>query len=176
MPEPEFVFNLVFVLFSLCFVYPPAEFESIGLTVDNVFRSYLGSSDIEFIQYQLRRTCLTLFVHAILPLFYLLCYYLKFDSLIEYNAHNALKFMCWNSFVIFGLVMPFIVTLLIVYWCINDYDKHPLIVNLRKYNSGSWLRAAADINTEYRRFVMKFFLVKEPQMTRFLCSSLFLQC
>lgn len=151
MPETEFVFNLIFLLFSFCLVYPPAEFESIGLTVDNVFRKFLGSSDIEFVQYQLRRTCLTLFVHTILPLFYLLCYYVKFDSLIEYNAHNSLKFVCWNSFVVFGLVIPVVSALLVAYWSLNDYDKHPLIVNLRRYNPDSWLRTAADINTEYRR-------------------------
>lgn len=139
------------MLLSFCIIYPPAEFQSIGLTIDNVFHSYLGSVDIEFVQYQLRRTCLTLFVHTILPLFYLVCYYLKFDSLLEYDTQHTLKFVCWNSFVIFALVIPVLSGLLIAYWRLNDYAKHPLVENLRKYDQDSWLRAAADINSEYRR-------------------------
>lgn len=159
MQETEFVFNLVFMLFSFCIIYPPTEFESIGLTINNVFSSLLGSIDIEFVQYQLRRTCLTLFIHTILPLFYILCYYLKFDTLLEYDVRYFLKFVCWNSFVIFALVMPVISIGLIYYWCKDDYGKHPFAENLRKYNRDSWLQAAVDINAEYRRYCSTHFCI-----------------
>lgn len=153
MQETEFVFNLVFLLFSFCIIYPPKEFESIGLTINNIFSSILGSIDIEFIQYQLRRTCLTLVIHSFLPLIFLVFYYLKFDNLIEYDGRNLLKFIVWNSFVIFAVVLPVISIALIYYWCKDDYFRHPLAADLRKYNRDNWLPAAVDINAEYRRFV-----------------------
>lgn len=151
MQEAEFVFSLVFALFAFGIIYPPTEFESIGLTINNVFQTFLGSIDIEFIQYQLRRTCLTLFVHSILPTLYIFCYSFKFGNLIEYDAQLFPKFILWNSFVIFAIILPVISAGIIYYWCKNEYAMHPLTQNLRKYNRDNWLQAAIDINAEYRR-------------------------
>lgn len=153
MKETEFVFDLVFMLFSFCIIYPPTEFESIGLTINDLFSSVLGSADIEFIQYQLKRTCLTFCVHTFLPLLYIVLYYLKFDSLIEYDGRLLLKFILWNSFVIFAFVLPVISLCIVYHWCKNDYFNHPLATNLRKYSREGWLQVAIDINTEYRRLV-----------------------
>lgn len=151
MQEAEFVFSLVFALFAFGIIYPPTEFESIGLTINNVFQTFLGSIDIEFIQYHLRRTCLTLFVHSILPTLYIFCYSFKFGNLIEYDAQLFPKFILWNSFVIFAIILPVISAGIIYYWCKNEYSMHPVTQNLRKYNRDNWLQAAIDINAEYRR-------------------------
>lgn len=156
MQEVEFVFNLLFALFAFGIIYPPSEFESIGLTVENVFATSLGSIDIEFIQYQLRRTGLTLFIHTSLPVLYIVSYYLKFGELIEYDVHSFPKFVLWNSFVIFAIVLPVISAGVIYYWCKNEYEMHPLAQNLQKYSRGNWLQAAVDINVEYRRYVWYF--------------------
>lgn len=153
MQEAEFVFSLVFTLFSFGIIYPPTEFESIGLTINNVFGTFLGSIEIEFVQYHLRRTCLTLFVHTILPTLYLACYHLKFGHLIEYDVSFFPTFILWNSFVIFSMVLPVISAGIIYYWCKDDYAMHPLTQNLRKYNRSNWLQAAIDINAEYRRYI-----------------------
>ncbi|KAF3859685.1 hypothetical protein F7725_022084, partial [Dissostichus mawsoni] len=48
------------------------EFRSAGLTVQNLFSSWLGSEDVGFIQYHVRRTSITLLVHSALPLGYYL--------------------------------------------------------------------------------------------------------
>lgn len=151
MQEAEFGFTLVFVLFSFGIIYPPQEFDSIGLTINNIFSSFLGSSDIEFIQYHLRRTCLTLLIHSILPTLYIVCYYLKFDDLIDYNAEVFPKFFLWNFFVIFSIFLPIISGFIVYTWCKDNYAKHPLSKNLQKYSRDNWLQAASDINTEYRR-------------------------
>lgn len=147
MQESEFVFSLVYFLLSIGIIYPPTEFVSIGLTINNVFGSFLGSIDVGFVQYHLRRTCLTLFIHSILPLFYAIWYYLKFGDLIEYDVY----FILWNSFIIFAFVLPIVSICVIYYWCKNNYANHPIAQNLRKYNRDSWIQAAVDINTEYRR-------------------------
>lgn len=154
MQEAEFVFSLVFTLFAFGIIYPPTEFESIGLTINNVFSTFLGSIDIEFVQYHLRRTCLTLFIHTLLPVIYVLCYRLKFGNLIEYNTESLPNFVAWNSFVIFAFILPIISAGIIYIWCKNDYSNHPIAKNLQKYNHQSWLQAALDINAEYRRFLI----------------------
>lgn len=153
MQESEFVFSLVYCLFSIGIIYPPTEFVSIGLTINNVFGSILGSIDIEFIQFHFRRTCLTLFIHSILPLFYAIWYYLKFGALIEYDVHFFLKFIVWNSFIVIAFVLPIVSIGFIYYWCKDDFANHPIAHNLRKYNRDSWLQAAVDINAEYRRYI-----------------------
>lgn len=151
MQEAAFVFSLVFTLFAFGIIYPPTEFESIGLTINNVFATYLGPIDIEFVQYHLRRTCLTLFVHTILPVLYVICYHFKFGDLFENNVDFLPHFLVWNLFVIFAFILPIISAALIYYWCKNDYANHPLAKNLQKYNHQNWRQAAVDINAEYRR-------------------------
>lgn len=151
MQESEFVFSLVYTLLAIGIIYPPTEFVAIGFTINNVFGSFLGSIDIEFVQYHLRRTCLTLFIHSILPLFYVVWYFLKFGVLIESDLHFFVKFVLWNSFIVFAIVLPVISIGLICYWCKDDYANHPISQDLRKYNRDSWLQAAVDINAEYRR-------------------------
>lgn len=153
MQETEFIFTLVFILFSFFIIYPPNEFESIGLTINNVFGSLLGSIDIEFIQYHLRRTCLTLFIHTILPFLYIISYYLKFGTILDYDVRYFVKFAIWNSFVIFAILLPILSIGIIYVWCKDDFLRHPISENLRKYNRDSWLQAAVDINAEYRRLV-----------------------
>lgn len=152
MQDSEFVFSLVFTLFAFGIVYPPTEFESIGLTINNVFSSLLGNIDREFVQYHLKRTCLTLFVHTLLPLLYVGCYYLKFGSLIEYDVEFYTKFILWNSFVIFAIILPVISSSIIYFWHKDGWANHPLVKNLKKY-SNRWHQAAKDINAEYIRYI-----------------------
>lgn len=151
MQESEFVFTLVYTIFAFGIIYPPIEFESVGLTINNVFSSILGSVNHEFVQYHLRRTCLTLFVHTMLPLLYIICYWLKFGNLFEYDVKFIAKFILWNSFILFAICLPIISIGTIYFWYKNAYANHPLVQNLRKYSRDSWRQAAADINAEYRR-------------------------
>ncbi|XP_031616651.1 E3 ubiquitin-protein ligase TM129 [Contarinia nasturtii] len=151
MQEAEFGFSILFFLFSFGIIYPPQEFESVGLTINNVFSSYLGSSDIEFIQYHLRRTCLTLLIHSILPTLYVVCYYLKFGDIIEYNAEVFPIFVLWNFLIFFLMILPVISATVIYYWCKDNYANHPLAQNLQKYSRENWIQAARDINAENRR-------------------------
>lgn len=154
MTETEFAYHCIFFIFSFGIIYPPTEFVSIGLTINHIFASLLGSEEIEFVQYHLRRTCLTQIVHAFLPLVYISCYYLKFGILLEYNALDApLTFLVWNAIVLFAVLAPAIASSLVFYWHRNDWENHPIVSNLRKYCNADkqWERIATDVNAEFRR-------------------------
>lgn len=153
MTDTEIVYHLVFILFSYCVIYPPTEFVSTGLTINHLFAHFFGSEDIEFVQYHLRRTCLTLVAHSLLPFIYVFCYYFKFEYIFVTETENILRFAGWNAFVLFAVTVP-IVSLAVLYaWSRNDWSGHPIAKNLQKYcNSGdNWDRVAADVNAEYRR-------------------------
>ncbi|XP_039975910.1 E3 ubiquitin-protein ligase TM129 isoform X2 [Xiphias gladius] len=70
MERPELSFTLAYIVFCLCFVFTPNEFRSAGLTVQNLFSSWLGREDMGFVQYHIRRTSVTVLVHSALPLGY----------------------------------------------------------------------------------------------------------
>ncbi|XP_028271368.1 E3 ubiquitin-protein ligase TM129 isoform X5 [Parambassis ranga] len=70
MESSELSLTLAYVVFSVCFVFTPNEFRSAGLTIQNLFSSWLGSEDVNFIQYHVRRTSVTVLVHSVLPLGY----------------------------------------------------------------------------------------------------------
>lgn len=68
MDSPVLTFTLAYAVFTLCFVFTPNEFHSAGLTIQNLFSHWLGSEDVCFIQYHIRRTSITLLIHSALPL------------------------------------------------------------------------------------------------------------
>ena len=64
----DFVYTVVYALLCFCFIAPPTEFVSAGLTIQNVLSSLLGSEDMNFIHYHIKRTTATLIIHSLLPL------------------------------------------------------------------------------------------------------------
>ncbi|KAG8138647.1 hypothetical protein E2320_001455 [Naja naja] len=61
-------FTLAYLVLAVCFVFPPSEFHLAGLTVQNLLGTWLGSEDVAFVHYHLRRGTGTLLAHAALPL------------------------------------------------------------------------------------------------------------
>ena len=68
METPAVTFTLAYVVFAVCFVFPPDEVRSAGLTVQSLLAAWLGSEDAAFVQYHLRRSTGTLLAHSLLPL------------------------------------------------------------------------------------------------------------
>lgn len=62
------LFTFLYVFFCALLIAPPTEVISAGLTVQNVLAKYLGSEDINFIYYHIRRASATLIFHSLLPL------------------------------------------------------------------------------------------------------------
>lgn len=61
-------YSLMYGFFCLLFVAPPTEFVSAGLTIQNIFSGILGSEEMNFIHYHIRRSTVTIVVHSLLPL------------------------------------------------------------------------------------------------------------
>ena len=68
MASEELIFTLAYIVVALCFVHPPTEFVSAGLTVQNILSGFLGSEDINFIYHHIKRTTATVLIHSFLPL------------------------------------------------------------------------------------------------------------
>ena len=68
MASEELIFTLAYVVVTICFVHPPTEFVSAGLTVQNLLSSFLGSEDINFVYHHIKRTTATVVIHSLLPL------------------------------------------------------------------------------------------------------------
>lgn len=144
-------FTFLYIFFSALLVAPPTEFISAGLTVQNVFSSFLGSEDINFIYYHIRRTSVTLICHSILPL----CYYI----LLGLFAPHLQLFTPWSADTLIQLVLVsslLIATaacLTVLYWSQNKWNNHPIAQQLSYLGdaNSNWRSVAASINIEFRR-------------------------
>lgn len=85
--SPEYVFTLLYILLSICIIYPPIEFISAGLTIPAVFGSLLGAEEERFVSYHIKRSVLTLLIFSLLPLGYVLglVVFAYDDNVIEIN-------------------------------------------------------------------------------------------
>ncbi|XP_020286754.1 E3 ubiquitin-protein ligase TM129 [Pseudomyrmex gracilis] len=143
-------YTLFYLLMAGSIVYPPTEFVSAGLTVNDIFSKWLGSESEFFIQYHIRRSVVTLFVHSMLPLGYIL-------GLIFFGHVDTAKLIDRNNFELIVILCIAIVPLYTLHkiceWYIENWNKHPIAQNLAAYsnNNTSWTSVASDINTEYRR-------------------------
>jgi len=66
--SPAVAFSLFYWLVAFCFIASPTEFQSAGITIQNLFASWLGSETTSFVDYHIRRTATTIIFHASLPL------------------------------------------------------------------------------------------------------------
>lgn len=68
MASTEIIVTVVYVLLTACLVAPPTEFISAGITVQNLLAPYLGSENMNFVYYHIKRTSFTVLFHSLLPL------------------------------------------------------------------------------------------------------------
>lgn len=149
MEESEFCFHLLYILLAFCVIYPPVEFVSAGLTIDNLFKKYLRSEQQFFIQYHVQRTALTLFVHSQIPLIYIGIYYLKFWDGSDWNSDWKLNF--WYAISFLAILLPILSLLIIWSWSANNWEGHPISQRIKKFtnNNSRWETLAETINLEY---------------------------
>ncbi|XP_028316276.1 E3 ubiquitin-protein ligase TM129 isoform X2 [Gouania willdenowi] len=152
MDTPELSFTLAYIAFSLCFVFTPNEFRSAGLTVQNLFSSWLGSEDLGFVQYHVRRTSVTVLVHCALPLGYYLgmCIAAPENNLASIQQVNG----GWKAFLLLSVVLLLGSWMLIVYWSHSNWSNHPISRTLQAHRQplqADWGSVASSINTEFRR-------------------------
>uniref|UniRef100_A0A3P8TN06 Transmembrane protein 129, E3 ubiquitin protein ligase n=1 Tax=Amphiprion percula TaxID=161767 RepID=A0A3P8TN06_AMPPE len=150
MESPELSFTLAYIVFSLCFVFTPNEFRSAGLTIQNLFSSWLGSEDVGFIQYHVKRSSVTVLVHSALPLgtlnvgIYLSSVIVLFQQVSE----------SWRTFLLLSLCLQLASWTLVIYWSRCHWHNHPISQALQAHVQSphsSWGSVATSINTEFRR-------------------------
>lgn len=134
--------SLFYSLFTFVVVLPPSEFVSAGFTIAQLFESFLGSENMNFVGYHMMRTTITVLVHSALPLGYV----------------AALWCSGWESewvpatFIAAALI-PLVTTYKMVVWWEYERLGHPVAKTLLPYvTPGSdWRVVAADLNTEFIR-------------------------
>lgn len=145
------LFTVLYILFSLCFVYPPNEFISAGFTVQSLLSTWLGSENERFIQYHMRRIVATILWHSVLPLGYVVGLYVLDDS-----NHQAVFWQggtIWHLFVFSAIVAPLVTAYLVWDWWRDHWKSHPAARTLAVFcnSNASWISVASDINIEFRR-------------------------
>ena len=143
----DIYFSIVYFIIVICFVVPPREFASAGLTIQNLFTSYLGSEDVDFIGYHLRRTSVTLLVHSFLPLVY---YFGLGVTSPDYSLFAVTRLtppLALFTLICFGAAL--LGTLMFFLWTSSTFRFHPLVRDLTAYGS-PWRGVASQINLEFR--------------------------
>ncbi|XP_075336941.1 E3 ubiquitin-protein ligase TM129 isoform X2 [Odontesthes bonariensis] len=152
MESSELSFTLLYFVLALCFIFTPNEFRAAGLTIQNVFASWLGSEDIGFIQYHLRRTSITILVHSALPLGYYLGMCIAAPEKNLGSIHQVSD--GWRAFLLLSLCLQLASWMLVIYWSRRHWHNHPISKALQSHaqpaHSG-WGSVASSINTEFRR-------------------------
>ncbi|KAG8591210.1 hypothetical protein GDO81_000087 [Engystomops pustulosus] len=151
MESPAVTFTLAYVVFAVCFVFTPNEFHSAGITVQNLLSGWLGSEDVAFIHYHVRRTTATLLVHSLLPLGYYIGMCFAAPEKQLYSVYTAGE--GWKMFALCAVILPTAVGFLALYWSQKRWSNHPLARTLCHHAlpQSDWRVVASSINTEFRR-------------------------
>jgi hypothetical protein len=152
------VFTLFYGLFCTGFVYQSKEFSGAGISPENFlsYRGWMGSEEIRFVYYHLKRTAGTMIIHSFLPFVYLIGYS-YFTSVIDGNHASMTEF--WQHWPVFyntllaSVMLPLSLITLVWYWSLDGWKRHPFVKRLSAYatNNTSWQQVAANIETEFRR-------------------------
>ncbi|OON18310.1 hypothetical protein X801_05839 [Opisthorchis viverrini] len=162
----EVLYTLLFWLFVVFTIYPPLEFIAAGVTLENIFGRFLGSENVFFFEYHLRRTAMLRVVCS----FYLLLYYGVMRSLspsVVLNSPNIQPpFTLWDLILWTGIAsFTFLCShTYIVWYAQGAWSGHPTVISLKKLSDStktegqssdppdhSWLSYVSSINAECRR-------------------------
>lgn len=147
----DFIFTVAYFLLSICLIYPPTEFVSAGVTIENLFSFTLGNQHEGFVLYHLKRHCLILILYSLLPIEYIiLSYFLGYtDFLYDFYQSTPILSSC---FLTFAFILPASSIYQVLNWKRNNYEKHPGVINISKFcnNNVDWKTVANNIDMEYR--------------------------
>uniref|UniRef100_A0A8C4QWG8 Transmembrane protein 129, E3 ubiquitin protein ligase n=1 Tax=Eptatretus burgeri TaxID=7764 RepID=A0A8C4QWG8_EPTBU len=151
MESPEAVFTFAYLLFAICFLLTPTEFRSAGITVHGLLAGFLGSEDLDFVRFHMRRTAAALLLHSFLPFFY----YLGLGVAAPHkNLFSTLPdTFVWRAFLAVAFGLPIWAALVGLAWRRNSWDGHPLAhsLEIQAPAGAGWRAAALLLNTEFCR-------------------------
>jgi len=151
------VFSLFYIIFCTGFIYQSKEFSGSGLNPE-AFLSYndwIGSEEIKFFVYHMKRTAGSMVIHSLLPAGYILGYS-YFTSIVDRNYPSMASFwshwpLVWNLLVV-SIILPILAISVLWFWSLNRWERHPFVAKLKLYaRSMPWEQVAADVETEFRR-------------------------
>ncbi|KAK9877027.1 hypothetical protein WA026_016054 [Henosepilachna vigintioctopunctata] len=150
MDQSDLIFSALYLLLCVCMIYPPAEFVSAGLTIPVLFSKYLGKEEDAFIHYHIKRSCLTLVLYALFPVGYI--FFLIFFGNIEMLSVFVASYF-GNIYLALSILLPIAGLCQIRTWSQNNYDNHPIAVNLSKFcnNNMNWKSVQLNIEAEFQR-------------------------
>jgi len=149
------VFTLFYAIFCTGFVCQFREFCGAGLSPESVLSwgDWVGSEEIRFFHYHMKRTAGTLLIHSLLPLGYFLGY--SYLSVVMDHSHHTMEHfwqdnpLFWDGFMV-SILLPLTVATLVWWWSLQGWSRHPFLSALQPYTQ-SWTQLAADLETEFRR-------------------------
>ncbi|XP_018324396.1 E3 ubiquitin-protein ligase TM129 [Agrilus planipennis] len=146
----EIMYTLFYLLLTVCVIYPPSEFISLGFTIPSLFTSLLGSESEEFIAYHIKRSILTLFVYSVLPLGYIVG--LWFNGAEDASLLSLHDHVFWKIFGTTCIILPLLAAYQIIYWSRDNWRYHPIAKNISHFcnNNSDWISVASNINSEFR--------------------------
>ncbi|KAI1732062.1 putative transmembrane protein precursor domain-containing protein [Ditylenchus destructor] len=132
-------------LLALCVVFPPQEFNSAGFTIPKIFQSFLGDDRFNFVEYQLRRTCLTIFIHSMLPLFFCIALELAVhEPIFSFYPHNFIQYFSTTSLL---LVIGIATAIFLLFH--RNWEHHYMVKYLQRLNP-DWRVIVDEINSDIR--------------------------
>ncbi|KAK3856887.1 hypothetical protein Pcinc_019149 [Petrolisthes cinctipes] len=151
MLGPLLLATAVYCLVVLAIVFPPTEMVSAGLTVEGVLDSWLGSENINFIQYHIHRTTARIFIHSLLFPGYggiLVKYHPEVVVWIA-QLHPTLPLLL---LLLVCVIPPLAAGVTVAIWRQNHWRLHPLTRTLAALArpGQTWRAVAAEINSEFR--------------------------
>lgn len=142
------LFTLLYTVVSLCVLVPPTEFISAGFTIQQLLGHFLGGEDVNFVEYHIKGTTLTMVAHSLLPLGYFFCFPLFVESFEEQKFWQ--EKCIWEAAVGISVVFPTVIIMIALYWAMEDWKHHPAVKVLAQYGQ-PWRVVAARIDMEFRR-------------------------
>ncbi|KAF2366876.1 putative transmembrane protein precursor [Trinorchestia longiramus] len=127
-----------------------------GLTVEKLLASFLGSEIMNFVQYHQRRMAATIVVHSLLVPGYLVWMRQTQPSIYLWLSHLPVAAM--GTIIVLFMCPVFIALCYTFWWCRNNFSEHPLSKSLAHFleerqavHPHAWLGLATEINIQYRR-------------------------
>ncbi|XP_065225918.1 E3 ubiquitin-protein ligase TM129 [Planococcus citri] len=150
MNEVFVLYSLIYTIITFCFVYKTDLFISVGLTVENLFDSYLGREHDNFIMYHIKKTCITKILHLSIPLGF-------FTGLSIFKAQKyfvlLLGEISWQLILLGSLSIPVYALFELIFQYQQDWSTHHIVKKLKLFQNDrmtSWKAVSHSINEEYK--------------------------
>lgn len=161
---PHIIYGIIFVMLFFFTIFPTAEMESVGLTVDHLCSRYL-SADTDYVMYQLKSTSVKLLIHSAMPFIYVLFIWLMMwanpdEMMVVQRQPSPLGETVWDVFCSAAGTLLIVAAVTVFYWAQDGWSNHPIAKQLQLLTSATlpdWRSVATNINDEYRRYVYRGF-------------------